>query len=255
MASSDTPRVALITGASRGLGASIAHSLAAQGHKLALLGRDEAHLTKVAAETKGIAIVCDITDAAALDAAVARTESELGPVQILVQNAGIALSSPFGATSDEEWDRLFDVNVKSAFRLARALVPKMAKMGWGRLVNVASIAGVSGSAYTVGYCASKHALVGMTRAIAAEFATRGVTSNAVCPGFCDTEMTDRTIATIVQKTGRSAEEAKKTLENMSPQRRLVPPENVAHIVAMLCAEAASSVNGQAIPVDGGQVMT
>jgi NAD(P)-dependent dehydrogenase (short-subunit alcohol dehydrogenase family) len=178
----------------------------------------------------------------------------LGDVSILVQNAGIAESATLEATTDELWDRTMAVNATACFRMARALVPAMVKSGWGRVVNVASTAGLVGFAYTSAYVASKHALVGLTRALAAELARTGVTVNAVCPGFLDTEMTARTIENIVKKTGRTPEQARVELGAMSPQRRLIGTDEVAHVVAMLCADAAKGINGQAIPIDGGQVM-
>jgi NAD(P)-dependent dehydrogenase (short-subunit alcohol dehydrogenase family) len=146
------------------------------------------------------------------------------------------------------------VNVTAAFRLARAVVPAMVDAGWGRIINIASVAGLTGFAYTSAYCASKHALVGLTRALAAELSRTRVTVNAVCPGFLETEMTERTIATITAKTGRSADEARRALEEVSPQRRLFQVEEVAHVVRMLCAEDARGIHGQAISVCGGQVM-
>ncbi len=141
----------------------------------------------------------------------------------------------------------------AAFRLSRALVPAMVEAKWGRVVNVASIAGLIGQAYVTAYCASKHAVVGLTRAMAVELAKTGVTVNAVCPGFVDTEMTQRTVANIVAKTKRTPEEARRSLEAMNPQRRLIQPDEVAAVVAMLCGEGARGINGQAIPIDGGQV--
>jgi NAD(P)-dependent dehydrogenase (short-subunit alcohol dehydrogenase family) len=199
-------------------------------------------------------VEADLTDAGAVDRALARVREALGPVTILVQNAGIAVGAPLEATDDATWNRILAVNVTAPFRVARSLVPEMVKGGWGRVVHVASNAGLTGYAYTSAYCASKHALVGLTRALAVELAKTGVTVNAVCPGFCNTEMTDASVARIVAKTGRTAEAARRALEELSPQKRLIEPEEVAHLVATLCHEDARGVNGQAIALDGGQVV-
>ena len=247
-------RVALVTGASKGLGAAIARHLRARGARLALIGRDADALSAVARDTDGLALQADVTDADAVLRALARVREELGPIAILVQNAGVAASAPLASTDDALWERTMAVNVTAPFRIARAVVPDMARAGYGRVVHVASNAGLTGYAYTAAYCASKHALVGLTRALAAEVAKSGVTVNAVCPGFLDTEMTDRTIETIVAKTGRSAGDARRALEALSPQKRLVDVKEVAHVVAMLCEDEARGVNGQSIAIDGGQVM-
>ena len=249
-----TGRVTLITGGGKGIGAAIAVRLAAEGARLALTGRDAEALRQVADATRALAIVADVTDAAAMDRAVAEIEETLGPIDVLVANAGIASPLPLHATDDATWDRTFAVNVTSPFRLARALLPKMAKRGWGRVVNIASNAGLSGYAFTSAYCASKHALVGLTRSLAIEFARSGVTVNAVCPGFVDTEMATRAAENIVAKTKRDLDEARKALEALSPQRRLMTSEEVAHVVAMLMSDAARGINGQAIAIDGGQTM-
>lgn len=251
---SKEPRVALVTGGSRGVGAAVARRLAAAGHRVAVLGRDLEALQAVAREIDGLAVTCDLSDASRLAPALAQVEEALGAPSILVQNAGIASSYPLAKTTDAIWAQTLEVNVTAPFRVARALVPAMTKKGWGRVIHVASNAGLTGYAYTSAYCASKHALVGFTRALAAEVAKTGVTVNAVCPGFIDTDMTTRTIAKIVETTGRSAAEARATLEALSPQKRLIEVDEVAHVVAMLCEDGARGINGQAIAIDGGQVM-
>jgi 3-hydroxybutyrate dehydrogenase len=247
-------RVALVTGASKGLGAAIARRLRAGGARLALVGRDGDALAAIARETDGLALQADVTDLPAVLRALERVREELGPISILVQNAGVASSAPLAATDDAMWEHTMAVNVTAPFRIARAVVPDMVRKKYGRVVHVASNAGLTGYAYTSAYCASKHALVGLTRALATEVAKSGVTVNAVCPGFLDTEMTDRAVAMIAKKTGKSREEARRALSDLSPQKRLVDIKEVAHVVAMLCEDEARGVNGQSIAIDGGQVM-
>jgi len=243
-------RVALVTGGGRGIGAAIARRLAHHGARVVVLDRER---TPVAAELGALDVDCDLTDMASIEAALAHVKRDAGDVAILVQNAGIGESAPFVQTTDEMWNRALALNVTAAFRVSRLLVPAMVAAKWGRIVNVASIAGLIGQAYVTAYCASKHALVGLTRAMAVELAKTGVTVNAVCPGFVDTEMTAKTIANIVSKTKRSSEEARASLEAMNPQKRLITPDEVADAVAMLCSDGARGINGQAIPIDGGQV--
>jgi NAD(P)-dependent dehydrogenase (short-subunit alcohol dehydrogenase family) len=242
-------RRALVTGGGRGIGRAVALRLAEAGAHVLVAGRTAAEIEETAAAAGGAAVPLDVRDRAA----IAALPERIGAVDILVNNAGIAGSAPFDRTSDELWDDMLAVNVTSAFLLSRALGPAMVKAGWGRVINIASNAGLSGYSYTVAYCASKHAMVGLTRALATEIARSGVTVNAVCPGWVNTKMTDDAVARIVKKTGRSEADAKRSLEGMSPQGRLVEPIEVAHAVAMLCEESARSIHGQAIVVDGGQV--
>jgi len=253
-APTEKPRVALVTGGGKGVGAAIAHALAMDGMRVAVLGRDRKALEQTARACGGLVVEADVTDASAVDRGLALVRDAWGSIGVLVHNAGIAPSAPLKATSDAMWEETMAVNVTAAFRLARAVVPAMVEAGWGRIIHVASVAGLTGFAYTTAYCASKHALVGFTRALASELARTRVTVNAVCPGFLETEMTERTVATIAAKTGRSAADARKALEEVSPQRRLFQVEEVAHVVRMLCAEDARGIHGQAISVCGGQVM-
>jgi 3-hydroxybutyrate dehydrogenase len=247
-------RVALVTGASRGIGEAVARRLAREGLRVALMGRDQAALDQLAAALSTRAFACDLTDQVAVAEQLSRVERELGPVDVLVNNAGVAESAPLELTDDALIERTFAVNVWPVMRLCRALVPPMAKRGWGRVINVASNAGLTGYAYTSAYCASKHAVVGFTRALAAELARSGVTVNAVCPGFVDTEMTVKAVERIVAKTGRSAEDARRALEAQSPQRRLMTVDEVAHAVFALVPHEARGIHGQAIALDGGQVI-
>src|SRR5580704_2092731 len=197
------PRVALVTGGGKGIGAAIAHRLAADGFRVAVLGRDALALARVAKEIRGLPVEADVTDADAMARALERVEGTLGPVAVAVANAGITASASLGSTDDETWERIMAVNATAPFRLARALLPKMAALGWGRFVFVASNAGLTGYAYTTAYCASKHAVVGLMRACAVEYARANLTVNAVCPGFVDTEMASRAASVIAQKTKRS----------------------------------------------------
>jgi NAD(P)-dependent dehydrogenase (short-subunit alcohol dehydrogenase family) len=179
----------------------------------------------------------------------------MGRVDVLINNAGIASSAPLKAISLDEWNRILAINVTAPFLCTQAFMPAMLEQGWGRVVNIASIAGKVGHPYIAAYCASKHAVIGFTRAVAAEVASRGITVNAVCPGYVDTSMTDASVANIAAKTGSSEDAAREYLRDISPQGRLMEPDEVAYLVASLCDSRAQGINGQAIVLDGGLVQS
>ena len=241
---------ALVTGGGRGIGAACARGLAAAGASVIVCGRGAADLEAIAKELGGEAIVADLSDRASTDTMTGK----VGRIDILVNNAGAAESASLEKTTDAMWDRIVELDATSPFRVTRALVPAMIAAGWGRVVNIASNAGVSGYGYTAAYCAAKHAMVGFTRALAIDLAKTGVTINALCPGWVETNLAAEAVARIASKTGRSLAEAKQTLEQMSPQRRMIQPEEVAHAAVMLCADAARGIHGQTLVIDGGAIL-
>ncbi|HET8959366.1 SDR family NAD(P)-dependent oxidoreductase [Nocardioides sp.] len=253
--SSAKPRVALVTGASQGIGAACAAALSAAGYQVALVARSAEALDEVAAGLPGEALVLptDVLDPAALEAAFSTVESTWGPVEVLVANAGAAVSATLVKTSDEDWQRMLDLNLTAPFRCLRRALPAMTSGGWGRVVVIASVAGKQGSARIAAYAASKHGVLGLVRSAAAEVARTGVTVNAVCPGYVDTPMTDTSVANISAGTGRTPEEAREILAGMQPIGRLVTPSEVASAV-MLCVENGA-INGQGLNVDGGAVQS
>lgn len=248
---------ALVTGGARGIGEAVARALLAQGARVTLLGRNEATLASgaqaLAAHGEVAWVSADISDAAAVAAAFARAAERLGPVQVLVNNAGQAVSAPFGKTDSALWQQMIDVNLTGTFHCISAALPAMLAAGWGRIVNVASTAGLIGYPYVTAYCAAKHGVVGLTRALALEVAKKGVTVNAVCPGYTETDIVRDAVANIVAKTGRGEDDARAELARRNPQGRLVQPQEVADAVLWLCQPGAGAVTGQSIAVAGGEV--
>lgn len=243
-------RHAVVTGGGKGIGEAIARALSSAGARLTIMGRDAAALTLVSKSLQECnAIELDVTDAASVTGAF----TGLGSIDILVNNAGAAHSAPFGKTNLEDWSRMMAVNVTGAFSCIQAALPSMKASAHGRIVTVASTAALHGYAYSSAYCASKHALLGLTRALAVELSATPLTVNAVCPGFTETSMLDQSIERIVQATGRSKEQARASLAAMNPGGRFVQPSEVAATVLWLCSDAASSVTGQAIEVPSGEV--
>lgn len=248
-------RGAVVTGGGRGVGAAVARALAGAGARVVVAARTEAEIEAVAAEieesgARGWAVPCDVTGEESVRALARAAADRLDGVDVLVNGAGVASSSPLSEVSLEEWERVLRVNATGTFLCTRELLAPMLDRGWGRVVNVASVAGLDGAPYISAYTASKHAVVGLTRAAAAETAGRGVTVNAVCPGYVDTPMTEATVERIVRRTGRTREEALRAVLATSGQRRLLRPEEVARAVLALCAEEAEGINGQAIRLDG-----
>jgi NAD(P)-dependent dehydrogenase (short-subunit alcohol dehydrogenase family) len=246
-------RHAVITGAGRGIGAAIARRLAADGASLTLLGRTLAPLHALADElgvSRTRAVVCDVSNAEAVSGVFAQLTS----LDILINNAGQAGSAPFTRITDDHWNTMLAVNLTGTFLCTRAVLPGMLAQQWGRIVNIASTAGQRGYAYTAAYAAAKHGVIGLTRSLALETARKGITVNAVCPGFTETEMLTASVTNVVALTNRTVDEARSDLARYNPQHRFIQPDEVAATVAWLCAPGTEGITGQAISVSGGEVM-
>lgn len=246
-------KVALVTGGGRGIGQAIALALAEAGAAVAITGRDAARLAVAQAELAAaghtaLALPGDVTDSAAVNQAFAAARAALGPIDILVNNAGITASVKFAEMDDATWEQIMRVNVSGPFFCCRAAVPDMIARKWGRIINIASRAGLVGMPFSSAYSASKHALVGLTRSLALELTRYGITANALCPGWVETDMVRDTVANIREKTGRSDAEARASILALSGQQRIIPPEAVAAEVVRLASPAGDGVNGEAIVI-------
>ena len=247
-------RHAFITGGGSGIGLATARALAATGARLTLVGRTVDKVRTAAEEFEDAnAVACDVTDEASVNAAFAAARDRYGAVDILINNAGQAPSAPFKRTTLEFWNNVLAVNLTGAFLCTRAALDDMLEAKWGRIVNVGSVCSLKGYAYVSAYVASKHGLLGLTRALAHETAKLGVTVNCVCPGYVDTPIIAESVDRLTSKTSLTAEEAHASLIQFNPQGRIITPEEVASAIAYLCTDAAASINGAAVPITGGEI--
>lgn len=242
-------RTVVVTGGAKGIGLACVALFAALGDDVVALGRDQGALAACASDLGVRGLTCDVSS----EDDVIRVFDTIGDVDVLVNNAGISDAAPLGRTTLDAWRTQMDVNATGPFLCTRAVIDGMRKRGSGSVITVASVAGRVGSKYTSAYTASKHAAIGLMRAVAAEVAGTGVRANAVCPAYVRSEMTDRTIARIVERTGRSAQDAERDLAAMTPLGRLLEPEEVADAVVYLASDAAAAINGQTLMLDGGAI--
>ncbi len=244
----------LVTGGGTGVGREIALRLAKEGARVTITGRRQYPLDEVASEQDAISgIAADVTDLSSLNAMVRQATEDKGDISITIANAGSAESVPFGKMTAADWQAALAINLTGVFNTYQATVPAMEKAGWGRLISVASTAGLKGYSYVSAYCAAKHGVIGLTRSLALELARKGITVNAVCPGFTETPMLERSVDNIMEKTGMDREAARKALSSTNPMGRFIQPEEIAGTILWLCRKSAGSVTGQAISVSGGEV--
>jgi NAD(P)-dependent dehydrogenase (short-subunit alcohol dehydrogenase family) len=251
-------RVAFVTGGGRGIGRAIALRFASAGIDVAVAARSRSEIDEVSslvAETgrRSIGVTLDVSDLADVRRAFAEVRGELGAIDILVNNAGIARSALVWKTDDDMWRSIIETNLSGTFYCMREALPSMIDRGWGRVINVSSIAGKVGAPYIAAYTSSKHGVIGLTRAAALDVARHGITVNAICPGYVDTPMTDYSVGVIVEKTRIDAEVARDRLRAMSPQNRIMTTDEVSFVALMLVSDDARGINGQAINIDGGGV--
>ena len=252
-------KVVLVTGGSRGIGRSIALAFAAQGSTVVLTGRTQATLDAVAEEIhrlggKTLPLTCDVTNKQEVEALKGKVATRLGTVQILINNAGVAPAAGFLEMPDYLWEEVLKVNLTGTYNCCKVFLPDMIASKWGRIINIASIVAKVAYSHTSAYTTSKHAVLGLTRALAIEMARAGVTVNAICPGYVETELTLNNARLMAEKRGKKLEEALTLLKGSSPQKRLIAPEEVAELAVMLASKSADGITGQAINIDGGAVM-
>jgi 3-hydroxybutyrate dehydrogenase len=251
-------KIALVTGGGRGIGRACAIALAQAGAHIIVAARSSEEIEKVAQEIDALgrpslAVLLDVSKVESVEKAFREIEEKWGGCDILVNNAGIAASAPIVKCSEELWSQIMEVNLNGTFRCMKAALPKMLERGWGRIINIASIAGKAGAPYISAYAASKHGVLGLTKAAAQDVATKNITINAICPGYVETDMGENAINIIMSKTGASKEQARTALEQMTPQKRLFKPEEVAFLTVALASPSAAGINGQAINICGGAI--
>lgn len=250
---------ALVTGGGRGIGAAISSALVKAGAKATITGRSRESLERQTSNLQEFGEaqfqVCDVSDPNSVSSAFKNASNALGPISILINNAGQAQSQPFLKTSLELWQEMLEVNLTGTFLCTQAALPGMLEIGWGRIINISSTAGLTGHPYVSAYSAAKHGVIGLTRSLALELAKKNITVNAVCPGYTHTDIVREAIENIVAKTGRSEIEARAELTKHNPQARLIQPNEIADTVLWLCNPSSSSITGQAIAIAGGEVMT
>ena len=246
----------VITGGGSGIGAVIAEALAKSGAKTTIMGRNYQRLQEKAEQlAQGFATTVDVTDEEKVNIAFQMAVQQHGIIDILINNAGNAISVPFEKMKAEQWNEMLALNLSGVFHCTQACLPAMKKQKWGRIINIASTAALKGYAYVSAYCAAKHGVIGLTRALALETANAGITVNAICPGYTETALTESAIENISLKTGRTKTEAREELLKNNPQKRFIQPEEIANTVLWLCQHEAASVTGQAISISGGEVMS